>query len=162
MKRIAQLIFVSFFILTLSTGCFHKRNPAPANKILKQKPSVITQEKKEPGILLPLLEVRDQAFGENSLKIQKAVMPDDGWVSVRKDSGGAPGDILGYAKVAKGENKDIFVKIDISRATPLLYAMLHEDLGEKGTFEVPGADIPAKRGRVVAYKKFQLLNFSAR
>jgi predicted lipoprotein with Yx(FWY)xxD motif len=36
----------------------------------------------------------------------------------------------------------VVVKIDVKEATPVLYAMLHEDHGIPGSLEFPGPDIP--------------------
>jgi hypothetical protein len=44
--------------------------------------------------------------------------------------------------VVDGENTDVVIEIDVAAATETLYAMLHTDVGEVGTYEFPGDDVP--------------------
>ncbi|MCL7453230.1 MAG: plastocyanin/azurin family copper-binding protein, partial [Anaerolineae bacterium] len=73
------------------------------------------------------------------------------------DAGGSPGPILGYSPVADGTNVDVTVEIDAANATETLYAMLHVDAGEVGTWEFPGGpDVPATVGEQVVTPPFQI------
>jgi hypothetical protein len=64
---------------------------------------------------------------------------------VHSQSEGKPGPILGYSLLNDGANSDVAVEIDVENATEILYAMLHSDAGEIGTFEFPdGPDVPVQ------------------
>ena len=52
------------------------------------------------------------------------------------------GDPIGETQLNTGDNKNIVVKIDPTKATPVLYAMLHVDAGTVGKYEFPGPDVP--------------------
>jgi len=53
--------------------------------------------------------------------------------------------------VKEWNNTNVVVKIDTSLATPVLYAMLHEDHGIIGKLEFPGPDNPVYvNGQMVA------------
>ncbi len=90
----------------------------------------------------PSVSVADQAVKDDSVTIAKIVSDGPGWMVIHKDSGGAPGPVVGYAAVKKGGSDNVVVKIDAYSATPALYAMLHKDLGAVGTYEFPGPDVP--------------------
>lgn len=92
----------------------------------------------------------DQNVVDGTVNVTRATMNGDGWVVIHADDGGAPGPVLGYAPVADGVNANIKVDIDSDAATDTLYAMLHVDAGEAGTYEFPGADEPlTENGEVV-------------
>jgi plastocyanin len=61
---------------------------------------------------------------------------------IHADNEGGPGAVLGYSQVSEGDNQDVVVEIDLSKATPVLYAMLHLDAGTVGEYEFPGDDVP--------------------
>ena len=75
----------------------------------------------------------------------------DGWLCMPRLEG-KPGPILGYSLLNDSENSDVAVEIYVENATEILYAMLHSDAGEIGTFEFPdGPDVPVQvDGKVVA------------
>jgi hypothetical protein len=50
--------------------------------------------------------------------------------------------VIGYAEARDGLTRNLVVKVDAAKATPILYAMLHIDAGKVGTYEFPGADVP--------------------
>jgi hypothetical protein len=59
--------------------------------------------------------------------------------------------------VADGENDNVLVEIDASGATATLYAMLHIDAGEIGTWEFPGGpDTPAMAGDQIVTPAFSV------
>jgi hypothetical protein len=61
-----------------------------------------------------------------------------GWMVIHTDNNGAPGPIAGIAPVADGSNLNVEVVLDQNSPTPVLYAMLHTDDGEVGTYEFDG------------------------
>ncbi len=100
---------------------------------------------------MPSVTVSDQDIADGTVTVAEVVSNGAGWIVIHAQADGKPGPILGYAPVSDGVNKDVSVQIDASKATQTLYAMLHTDAGEAGTFEFPnGPDGPVKvDGKVV-------------
>lgn len=67
-----------------------------------------------------------------------------GWMVIHADEDGKPGPVVGFAPLVEGQNDDVSVEIDLSLATPVLYAMLHTDAGTTGEYEFPGPDAPVQ------------------
>lgn len=83
------------------------------------------------------------ALVNNTVSIDKVVSVGPGWMTIHADKNGTPGDVIGHTAVVDGDNTNVVVTIDPKKATPKLYAMLHVDAGVVGTYEFPGADVPA-------------------
>jgi predicted lipoprotein with Yx(FWY)xxD motif len=123
--------------------------PVPA-LISTQEPAAVASEApavtKEPAAVpavIPSVKVNDQAIENGSLKIASAVSDGQGWLVIHSQVDGKPGPILGYTALVVGDNQDVVVNIDSSKATETLYAMLHTDAGILGVFEFPdGPDAP--------------------
>jgi predicted lipoprotein with Yx(FWY)xxD motif len=61
------------------------------------------------------------------------------------------GEYIGETLIKNGINTNVKVNINTSLATPVLYAMLHEDHGIIGVLEFPGPDNPVMvNGQMVA------------
>ena len=106
---------------------------------------------------VPSITVEDQAISADKvITIQQVVSPNLGWVVVQADNNGQPGDVLGYWAVRSGVNQNVPVTIDTSMATQTLYVTLYNDLGRKGTFEVPGADTPVEVNGNPVMQSFQV------
>lgn len=88
--------------------------------------------------------VTDQAISNNTVTIQDVKAAADGWIVIHAQANGNPGPDIGHAAVKAGDNPNVVVTIDPTKATPVLYAMLHIDAGTKGTYEFPGADTPVQ------------------
>jgi hypothetical protein len=88
--------------------------------------------------MTPSVAVGDQAIVNNKVIVAKVVGEGPGWIVIHAQAEGKPGPILGYTQVADGENSDVVVEIDATGATPVLYAMLHTDAGQVGSWEFPG------------------------
>ena len=101
--------------------------------------------------IIPSVAVADQSIEGGTVTVARVVSEGPGWIVIHAQAEGKPGPILGYAPVADGENNDVVVEIDPTQATETLYAMLHTDAGEVGTWEFPnGPDAPVKvEGKVV-------------
>ncbi|MGH3441204.1 MAG: cupredoxin domain-containing protein [Nitriliruptorales bacterium] len=66
-----------------------------------------------------------------------------GWVVVHADNEGSPGAVLGHVSIPEGTSTDVEVTLDAPLdESQSLWPMLHEDAGEEGTYEFPGADVP--------------------
>jgi predicted lipoprotein with Yx(FWY)xxD motif len=66
------------------------------------------------------------------------------------------GDYIGNILIKNGLNTNVVVKIDVKRATPVLYAMLHEDHGVIGALEFPGPDVPVTVNGQMITPKFNV------
>ncbi len=107
--------------------------------------------------IVPSVTVADQEIMDGGVAIDEVVSDGPGWLVVHAQADGSPGPILGYGAVASGSNNDLTVAIDAANATETLYAMLHIDAGEEGTFEFPnGPDTPAMAGDRVVTPAFMV------
>ena len=98
----------------------------------------------------PSVSVRDQSVAGGTVTVARVVSEGPGWLMIHAQANGGPGPILGNAEVKDGVNRNVKVTIDLARATPVLYAMLHTDAGQVGVLEFPGPDAPvAVAGQVV-------------
>ena len=93
------------------------------------------------------IEASDQLSMDGTVTISRAVTAGPAFIVIHADDGNnASGEVIGYAPVEGGENSDLHIPVDISKATPVLHAMLHTDDHEIGKYEfgtVEGADSPA-------------------
>ncbi len=95
--------------------------------------------------LIPTVEVTGQVSVDGTVFIERAAIAEPGWLVVHADNDGAPGEVIGFRAINAGDNFQFRVPIDVTRATPTLYAMLHTDdntIGEYEFGEVEGADAP--------------------
>lgn len=86
--------------------------------------------------------VKDQVPKADTVTIAEVLSNGPGWLVVHTDANGSPGPVIGYAPVPNGLTRDLSVKIDATKTTAMLHAMLHTDAGTVGTYEFPGADKP--------------------
>ncbi|MEZ4711774.1 MAG: spondin domain-containing protein [Caldilineaceae bacterium] len=100
----------------------------------------------------PNVTVADQPLPNDAVIVAEAVSDGPGWVVIHADDGGAPGPVIGHSTpLTDGINSGLIIVIDGDAATETLYAMLHIDAGEVGTYEFPGPDSPVSvDGAVVA------------
>ncbi len=99
----------------------------------------------------PGVVVADQKIVGGRVVIQRVTSDGPGWIMIHADSNGAPGAVLGYAAVPAGTTSNVEVAIDVNLATPVLYAMLHKDVGTVGKMEFPGVDAPIfVNGKIVS------------
>jgi len=94
--------------------------------------------------------VKDQAIKDGTVTVEKATSSGPGWISIRVQADGSPGEVIGYAAVKDGENSNVVVTLtDAKKATTTLYAALHKDKGTAGKFEFPSPDVTVTIGDVV-------------
>jgi hypothetical protein len=96
------------------------------------------------SMVTPMVVVKDQAIENSNIVVENVTSEKAGWIVIHADNNGKPGPVIGYAAVREGDNPSVAVEIDASKATPVLYAMLHVDAGTIGVYEFPGADVPVK------------------
>ncbi len=105
----------------------------------------------------PSVTVSDQPLLDGTVTVEKVVSVGPGWIVIHAQADGKPGPILGYSQVADGESNSVVVEVDASGATSTLYAMLHTDAGEIGTWEFPGGpDTPVMVGEQVVTPAFRV------
>jgi len=90
----------------------------------------------------PSVTVNDQGTDGTSVIVADAFSQGPGWMVIHAQVNGNIGDVIGETQLNNGDNKNIVVKIDPTKITPVLYAMLHVDAGTVGTYEFPGPDVP--------------------
>lgn len=95
-----------------------------------------------PAALTPSVTVADQAIVGGTVTVARVVSAGPGWLVIHAQKDGQPGPVLGYSPLKEGDNVEVSVQIDVAKATPTLYAMLHVDAGTVGTYEFPGPDGP--------------------
>ncbi len=100
----------------------------------------------------PVVVVNDQEVVNGKVTIAQVDSPGPGWVAIHiQGEGGEPGVDIGFSHVEPGSNKNVIVTVDPKRVTPIMYAMLHMDAGEVGTYEFPGSDGPQEvDGQMIA------------
>ena len=113
-----------------------------------------------PAELVPFVVAADQDVGgDNAVTVPEVVAAQPGWIVIHADNNGAPGAVIGHAAVPAGINEDVVVTIDMKMATETLYAMLHDDTANLGTYEFPGADPPVTVDGDVVVRPFTLTDF---
>lgn len=115
-------------------------SPAPATTATDEPSTETPIPTKE--VLAPSITVFDQEVSDGAVTIDEAVLADGGWMVIHLDVYGDPGPVVGFAPLEPGANEDVVVEIDVTRASPTLMAMLHEDTGTIGVYEFPDADPP--------------------
>ncbi len=104
----------------------------------------------------PAVVTSDQDVVDGTVTVKMASANGPSWVVIHADDNGAPGPVLGQTAVEAGVAKDVLITIDTEGLTDTLHAMLHDDLGEVGTYEFPGADVPTQVGGKIVMKPFQV------
>jgi hypothetical protein len=102
------------------------------------------------------VDVSDQDFGHGVVMVKKVNTDVDGWIVIHTEADGKPGPVIGFAQVPAGESSNVAVRIDASKATPKLFAMMHMDAGVIGTYEFPGDDVPIKDGDMIVMSPFDI------
>jgi len=120
-------------------------------KILSGQPTTVGG-RAAPAVLLPSVNVSDQAIQDGTVTIQQVVSNGNWWLVIhRQNPDGTMGVYIGDTLIKNGINTNVVVKINMSLATPVLYAMLHEDHDPIGVLEFPGPDVPVLvNGQMVA------------
>ncbi len=106
------------------------------------------------------LIVADQSITSTAelinIDIPYAVVAQLAWLVIYADEEGERGEILGYTPLELGLNRDLTVEVATASITDTLYAVLHLDGGEIGTFEPDGEDVPLQRSRQILQTPFQI------
>jgi hypothetical protein len=94
---------------------------------------------------------------DGTVTVASAVAIEQGWLAIHTDKDGAPSSIvIGYSPVNPGVNTNVVVIIDLMHATSRLWAILHVDEGQVGTWEFPGPDVPVQVGGKTIISSFNV------
>jgi len=116
-----------------------------SNPVLRVTITRLPDETRMNEAMTPSVTVADQAMADGTVTVAAAVSNGPGWIVIHADNNGAPGPVIGHSDLlTDGVNSDIVIEIDAAAATDTLYAMLHTDAGEAGTYEFPGPDAPVQ------------------
>jgi len=126
--------------------------------VLGAAPLVLAQDATTPAVT-----VSDQDVTGGTVTIDSVVSDGPGWIVIHAAEGNSVGADIGHAALTDGTNENVVVTLDNGEAdvTETLYAMLHSDLGEEGTYEFPGADTPVQVDGEVVNVPFTVTNFDA-
>ncbi len=91
---------------------------------------------------VPALQVSDQVISGGRIILSSVISQGPGWAVIYAQKNGNPGSILGRTPVNDGQNDDVIVEVNTSKASSILYAVLYTDQGKVGVFEYPGPDTP--------------------
>jgi plastocyanin len=91
----------------------------------------------------PAVSVTNQTLRNSTVTVARVAAAEPSWIVIHSDATGKPGTDIGHTPITAGVNTTVTVKIDITKASPRLYAILHSDKGRVARYEFPGADIPA-------------------
>ena len=83
------------------------------------------------------ITVHDQSLGTGIVVLDSVVSPYNGWIVIYKSPNFTSGQIVGYAPVYKGTNRDVKVNINTAKVgdQELLWPVLHVDGGLQNIFE---------------------------
>jgi plastocyanin len=171
MKGKSILISVMLVITLMLAACGGQSNsaePETQNDVndMNTASNDLTEDESQPEPeaeeITPAVEVMDQEIVNDSVIIPSVTMDRNGWVVIHTTSAeGTPGPVIGHAPVSAGTNGNVAVSIQADLATPQLFAMLHTDAGNTGTYEFPGDDGPVKNGDNIVMKPFNLNGLQA-
>lgn len=99
------------------------------------------------------LSVRDQNGAGEAVTVPTATVEGtEGWLAVRADEGGRPGEVLGRAPLRNGTNEDVRVELrEPLNSSQRLYTTIHAERPADGSFTYPNGDPTLERnGSTVA------------
>lgn len=94
------------------------------------------------------LSARDQGGDGETVTVPAATLEGTkGWLAVRANDGGEPGEVLGYSPLQAGTNNDVEVELDRPLdSSQRLYTTVHQESPADGKFTFPAEDPTATRG----------------
>jgi len=97
-----------------------------------------------------VVEVVDQEVGQDGvITLPRVELLEPGWVLIHAEEDGGIGPIVGQLLLEAGAYQGVTMTIDWRKATPTLFAVLHEDGGEERRLD-PTTDLPLlQNGRPV-------------
>jgi hypothetical protein len=129
-------IFVLSLLAALTACSAYRASVGQANQQAQPNPTAAVAGEN------PSVTVNDQQYNGTSVIVADAFSQGPGWMVIHAQSNDNIGDAIGETQLQPGDNKNVVVKIDPSKATAVMYAMLHVDAGNVGKYEFPGPDVP--------------------
>ncbi len=80
--------------------------------------------------------VVSQPLVDDIIVIDRIEYDGPAWMVIHNDINGEPGEIVGIERLFPGVTESLVVKLDLSLVTDTMYAMLHQDLGLVGKWEL--------------------------
>ncbi|RPI33825.1 MAG: hypothetical protein EHM70_04855, partial [Chloroflexota bacterium] len=100
---------------------------------------------------LPRVVVQDQPFDGSKVVVAEVFSNGPGWLAIHTQVDGGLGPPIAYAPLKDGLNSNVEVTVPADKATEVMYAMLHIDANQIGTYEFPGPDVPEEvDGQIVS------------
>lgn len=93
--------------------------------------------------LAPSLTVADQVVLSGHINIPDAVFDAPGFLVIHIEQDGGPGPVAGFLYVPPGHYSNLWVPVDTSILTPVVYPMSHYDTDLNGLYEFAGGDLDA-------------------
>lgn len=104
----------------------------------------------------PRLRVADQQIHDDLVTLLAVTSDGPGWVVIYANDNGEPGLPLGLTHVPHGATTALTIEVDPMYATEMLHAVLYQDNGTVGVYEVPTPDGPATNNGELVHKTFAL------
>ena len=79
------------------------------------------------------LEVSDQEVADDTLVVERVLVPADAWIVVHVDDDGMPGDRVGLKRIRKGASRD--VEVPLKDASEKVIVSVHADRGTPDKFD---------------------------
>jgi plastocyanin len=156
-RRLGLAAGLLIVLALLVAACGSAAEPTAVPTAVPTSPPAPTDTPVAEAMITPSVTVADQEIVDGKVIIAEVVSDGPGWLVIHAQADGKPGPILGYSAVTNGANAAVRVALDTSSATETLYAMLHTDAGEVGSWEVPnGPDIPVIVGEQVVTPAFKV------
>lgn len=104
------------------------------------------------------LIMREQSLSaDDTITVSLVVVDVDAWVTVRNNSAGEPGEVIGMTWLPAGLHRNVVIEVDSDLTTITLFVVLHLDIGTSQEFDFPdGVDIPLQRNRSFIQVPFSL------
>lgn len=84
----------------------------------------------------PVIKMTNHTLSKaNTFTVDTVVAKNDGWLVLQNEINAKPSEVLAYAPIKVGENKNITFTINRDDATARQYVTLYKDVGKIGTFE---------------------------
>lgn len=119
----------------------------PACGSMPQSPTAVSASEAAEQSMI----VSDQSVADGIVTVDEVVVVRPSWVVIHPDDNGSlDPNAVGRIAVDTGRHQNIDISVDLERATPVLYAEIHDDLGIPGRFEL--LDSPAKPSVIVSFR----------
>ncbi len=102
------------------------------------------------------VQVQAQDASGMMVTVPMVTASDMGWLVIHEEENGTFGRIIGYTEIREGTSTDLMVQLQEEPQADALYAMLHYDRGQVGTFEFPGADGPVMMDGEIVMERFAI------